>query len=108
MTHRLATRVEQDAHLDLMRIDDEISRLRAQRDEITAPIRERMEAEGLTALTRYGTALFRLDEVQRTVLDKDGLDADHPGLLGKYQSIAVGLRFTVARVARAAREQVAA
>lgn len=106
-TTRLATRDEQDAHLEIMRLDERIAELKAQRDEITAPIRERMDAEGISALTRNGKRLFRLDEVQRTTLDKDGLDADHPGLLAKYQSLAIGTRFVVGRVARVA-ERVAA
>jgi hypothetical protein len=100
---REATAHEVSVHLRIAEVDAALNALKADREALVGPVREDMEQSGVSAIVHHGKALFRLDSVERGTLDRKAVEAAHPGLLDRFTTVTTGFRFTVGRVARAAR-----
>jgi hypothetical protein len=100
---KIAATVQDLAAYDqIAALDAAIAALKKDRDALAAPIRERMESEGIDSITLHDKALFTLTTATRESLDKDAMEAEYPGLLAQFTKKVIGPRFIVQRVKRAA------
>lgn len=100
---KIAATVQDLAAYDqIAALDAAIAALKKDRDALVAPIRERMESDGIDSITLHDKALFTLTTATRESLDKDALEDEFPGILARFTTKVTSARFIVQRVKRVA------